>query len=222
MIRFRTTFLTLFGLALFFSACNKDEIPGEVVYTVTFTGTWSAQDHPTDYPSNAHFSRAIGWTHQPGAQFFEVGQLASEGMEVMAETGDVTPLDNEIQALVDAGQGLALIVGERLSTGTESATFEIGLSKDFPEVTLVTMIAPSPDWFVAVEAIKLLDGDEWMDNLVVDAITYDAGTDSGESFTSENMDTDPAENIQLLTAPPLGDGVAIDPPLVQFTFERKN
>ena len=217
----QTKLLTVFAFILLWSACKKDTPPGEVLYTVTFSGTWTSQDHPTDYPSNAHFSKAVGWSHEVGATFFELGQLATEGVKVMAETGDPSPLDEEIQALIDAGKGLDLIIGAQLSAGDESATFEIGVSEDFPLVTLVSMIAPSPDWFVAVENVALKAGDEWLDNLVVDATVYDAGTDSGESFKSANTATNPAGTINLLTVPPLGNGSTVDPPVARFSFERK-
>ena len=34
---------------------------------------------------------------------------------------------------------------------------DVAVTTDHPRVTLVTMIAPSPDWFVGVSGLSLLD-----------------------------------------------------------------
>jgi hypothetical protein len=56
------------------------------------------------------------------------------------------------------------------------------------------MIAPSPDWFVAGEADLFADG-QWVDQIVLDVISFDAGTDSGDTLTAVNSDTDPKQPI---------------------------
>jgi hypothetical protein len=73
------------------------------------------------------------------------------------------------------------------------------------------MIAPSPDWFVGVSGLELRPDGEWIGKLGVDLLPYDAGTDSGLSFTSPNNNTNPAEPITSLQGtfpfedtPPLG------------------
>lgn len=53
----------------FFSSCKPDE-PAErelliAKYKLTFDFKWNAQDFPIDYPSSAHFSKLIGWSHRP-------------------------------------------------------------------------------------------------------------------------------------------------------------
>ena len=64
------------------------------------------------------------------------------------------------------------------------------------------MLAPSPDWFVGVHGLNLLDQGAWLEEVVVDLFVYDAGTDSGSSYTAANEDTQPAENIFLIETPP--------------------
>ncbi|MEX0290724.1 MAG: spondin domain-containing protein [Flavobacteriaceae bacterium] len=189
-------------------------------YNVTFVGNWSATNHPTDFPAGDHFSPAIGMVHKQGAVFFEEGELASEGVEIMAETGGTDELSSEIDALVSSDMAAETIVGEGLASGFSEATFQITVTDDFPLVTLVSMIAPSPDWFVAVENVNLLDNGVFVDNLTVDATSYDSGTDSGTTFDSANADTDPAENISEITDAPLGNGTAVDPPMAMFTFVK--
>ena len=60
-------------------------------YQVTFDAAWSQQNHPADFPGNPHFSGLIGGTHQGSHSFWEVGSLASPGIESMAETGRPLP-----------------------------------------------------------------------------------------------------------------------------------
>ena len=61
------------------------QAPPEVEYTVVFEATWSAESHPDGFPPSPHFSGLIGGTHNDQVTFWEVGGLASPGMESMAE-----------------------------------------------------------------------------------------------------------------------------------------
>ena len=88
------------------------------------------------------------------------------------------------------------------------------ISEDFPLVTLVSMVAPSPDWFVGTSGVSLIENGYWVAENVVTLWPYDSGTDSGVSYTSPNQDTNPQEPISLITDGPLGNGV----PLGTFTF----
>lgn len=189
-------------------------------YNVTFIGNWNDTNHPTDFPSGDHFSPAVGMVHEAGATFFEEGALASDGVEEMAESGVNGTLRGEINDIVSGGTALSYIDGEGLLTGFSEATFQITVTQEHSQVTIVSMIAPSPDWFVAIENVDLLSNGTFVEDLTVDAITYDAGTDSGTTFTSANDDTDPADNISLITTAPLGNGTTVTPPLAMFTFNK--
>lgn len=185
-------------------------------YRVRFDGTWSAATHPISFPPNPHFSPLIGGTHDASVGFWSVGALASTGIKDMAERGLTTPLDNEIGSAITAGTAAGLITGSgiNLSPGNVSATFDIPQSH--PLVTLVSMIAPSPDWFVGVSGLSLLRNGEWVTQQVVPLFAYDAGTDSGTNYTSPNQITSPPQPIALSTAPPFTNGA----PLGIFTFTR--
>ncbi|NAS12000.1 spondin domain-containing protein [Poritiphilus flavus] len=203
-----------------FITVEEEAIETMATYNVTFVGNWNATNHPTDFPSGDHFSRAVGMVHQAGASFFEEGALATDGVEEMAESGVNGTLQAEIDDIVDGGTALSYINGEGLLTGFSEASFQITVTQEHSLVTLVSMIAPSPDWFVAIEDVDLLSNGTFVEDLTVDAITYDAGTDSGASFTSANDDTDPAENISLITTPPLGNGTTVSPPMAMFIFTK--
>ena len=182
-------------------------------YRVTWTATWSSATHPADFPPGAHFSALFGTTHDAGFTPWRLGELASPGIRRMAETGNNATLRTEIQAAIDAGTADTLIEGAGTgSPGQTSLTFEI--TKTHPLVGLVSMIAPSPDWFVGIESLALFENDRWIERLTVASHAYDAGTDSGSSFLSPNSVTSPA--IPISTIAPAGE----TRPFGSFTFER--
>ncbi len=192
--------------------------PGAALYTVTFESTWSAETHPADFPADAHFSSLVGATHGAGASLWEPGGLASPGIEEMAETGRTTLLDAEVDALIAAGTAGARLNGGNLpvSPGAVALTFEI--APDFPLVSLVTMVAPSPDWFVGVHGLSLRDGGgAWVPALTVELFAYDAGTDSGASYASADADTQPREPIARIAGYPFAVEGAVRP-VGTYTF----
>lgn len=189
-------------------------------YDLIFNATWSSQTHPVDFPSNSHFSGIIGMSHNDSSTLFVEGKLASLGIKNMAELGSKLALIDEINLKIGEGDGFYLISGEGInpSPGKVSAQLLVDQSHSFVSVT--SMIAPSPDWFIAASVQNLLQGGFWIDSLTVDVTSYDAGTDSGVTFKSANLTTNPPENIFKIDSPPLGlDGNVIS--LGTFTFIRR-
>lgn len=187
------------------------------VYDVVFDATWSATSHPGAYPFNAHFSPLVGGTHHAGISLWAPGGIASPGIENMAETGGQSPLTSEVDTAIAQGDAGVLITDgvAPSSPGTADATFTI--TEEFPLVSLVTMIAPSPDWFVGVHDLPLFENGQWRDDVVVELFAYDAGTDSGASFTAGDQDTSPQEPITRITTGPFVGTT----PLGTFTFTRR-
>jgi hypothetical protein len=185
-------------------------------YRVTFRATWSAQTHPLNFPASAHFSNLVGGTHDAGAQFWAPGQLASQGIKDMAERGLTAPLASEVTTEIGAGDADAVLLGGNIASSPGTTSFEFDVASAFPLVTLVSMIAPSPDWFVGVHDLALLQNGEWVPHLVVPLHGYDAGTDSGTDYTSPNQVTNPPQPIALLTAAPFASNDVCG----TFTFTR--
>jgi hypothetical protein len=192
---------------------------GSARYQLTFEATWSAVTHPTDFPPNPHFSGLIGASHSPAAYLWNEGETATPGIENMAETGAKSPLDSEIDALIANGRACAAISGGGINLAPGTVTVLLTVSQDCPVVSVVSMIAPSPDWFVGVSALSLYENGAWVEQRIVELFPYDAGTDSGGSYVSPNEPTGSAETIHRIeTEPLLIDGVV--PPLGTFTFSR--
>ncbi len=171
-------------------------------YTVTFESTWSGGTHPDDFPPGPHFSGLIGAAHGATATLWEPGQIASPGIESMAETGSKALLQSEVNDLITAGGALAVLSGGGIGTSPGSVMMTFELNTDFPLVSLVSMVAPSPDWFVGVNSLELFDGANWSPMETITLFTYDAGTDSGLMYTSPDADTQPPDPITLIEGYP--------------------
>ncbi len=186
-------------------------------YQVTFDATWSPATHPKAYPSGAHFSPLVGAVHRSGVVFWKKGKTATTGIEQMAELGATFALSQEVNDAILEGDASAVILGSGISSpGSTSVT--ITVSDETPAVTLVTMIAPSPDWFVGVTDLDLRDGADWLDRLVVPVYGWDAGTDDGKSFNAANDDSKPQKKVKRLKKGPFKSVKKV--PLGTFTFER--
>lgn len=193
-----------------------DPSANTATYRVVFDATWSRSTHPADFPSGAHFSPLIGAVHNDGVIFWALGDTATRGIEVMAETGGTGPLTSEIRAAMP-DRALAVINGRGLGSPASATITGVTVREDFPVVTLVTMIAPSPDWFVGVNGLSLLMGDgRWVDEVQVVLYPLDAGTDSGTGYRSANRDTSPRQSIRSLK----GVSPFSDAPIGTFTFTR--
>ena len=204
----------LMTVSLFCLALTSTATAQTAYYSVTFEATWSEVTHPTDFPPGPHFSGLVGGTHDASVSFWETGELASLGMKRMAEWGSQTELLAEVQAAIDAGQAGSTIADDPLWTVPGSTSIQVPVEPEFPLVTLVAMIAPSPDWFIGVRNLDLRPGGQWADEIVVDLFAYDAGTDSGPSYTSPDQATVPPEPIALIDGYPFTEGE----PIGTFTF----
>ena len=195
---------------------------GTATYELTFEATWTADTHPAGYPSNPHFSGLIGSTHNNAVELWSTGKTASDGIKQMAELGGKSALRSEINLAKDASNADMILDARGLGAppARVSTTFEIRAPWNL--VTVTSMLAPSPDWFVGVSGLNLLDEDmNWIDTVKVDLFVYDAGTDSGSDYTSPNQATSPRQNIQRIQESPfLVNGVVV--PVGTFRFELKS
>ena len=186
-------------------------------YTVKFTGAWTLAVTPDGLPSDAHFSRLVGGVHNGDVVFLTDTGPASPGVESMAEQGNTTLLKAEIKAAGD--DRLSVLEGTKVTIGpTASESFtEVALTTDHPRVTLVTMIAPTPDWFVGVSGLSMLDSlGGWRAARTVYLHPFDAGTEDGAGFSLSNAATDPPVYIASL----VGKGKFSAEPIATLTFTR--
>lgn len=209
------------GDTVFFQILGSPAAMDSAQYRLTFNSTWSAATHPTNFPSNEHYSPLVGGTHHAGAAFWEPGALATPGMKQMAETGSPSTLASEVNAAISDGNAEFVLSGGALGSSPASIDMTFTITQSHPLATVVTMIAPSPDWFVGVHGANLFIDGDWVDELTLILHPYDAGTDDGTTYQSSNSASNPPQTIQQITGFPLEyEGSAA--PFGSFTFTRIN
>ena len=165
-------------------------------YTVTFEGNWNLDSTPGGVVGGAHFTTLIGAVHNSGVTFWEPGGMATPGVEGVAETGGTGTFESEIR---NAGAAVKSAVKSGGVSATGMRTLEVEFSRTHPLLTLLSMIGPSPDWFVGVSGLSMLDeSGAWRSSHEVDLFPYDAGTEDGENFSLNNASTDPRGAITSL------------------------
>jgi len=170
-------------------------------YQIVFDATWSQATHPSNWPSPPHFSGLVGGTHNSRVHFHRLGEASSEGIQRMAEQGIQYTLLNEVSTAIAGGTTHLQLSGGGISPspGSVSLTFPEWARRDYTLVTLVSMIAPSPDWFMGVDSLNLFEDGQWATNNVVALYGMDAGTDDGASYESPNQNTDPRGVVSEFT-----------------------
>lgn len=175
-------------------------------YDISLTTIWTAAQH-TSVPGSAHWSNLIGATHNIENEFVSIGENASLGIKNVAEFGSNTAITNEINAAISATNADQLLQQGFPFGAQETAAFtNVLVSENFPMITLVSMVAPSPDWFIAVNSENLRSGNTavnngWKGTYTIDVFAYDAGTDNGSNYTSANSANTPVPVSMITQAP---------------------
>lgn len=174
-------------------------------YNVVFESFWNASDHGT-LPPSPHWSQLVGANHNSNVSFLNLGGIATQGIENIAESGSITVFkDNEVATSVTNGDTQQFINGGGLGSATGTISISaLEVNENFPLLTLVSMIAPSPDWIIATNSINLRNAGntDWQNLIEIDLFVYDAGTDSGGSYTAANADITPHIAINSLKGIP--------------------
>ncbi len=203
MVALLTLLFALFvGVTGLVSAETHSSTLSPARYRITFDANWSATNHPdAGFPvGSAHWSPMAGMLHNSSVTVWENGGMASAGVERVAETGGTGTLMDEYTAALNAGNANAwLIDGFSPFSGVSTASVEVTATTDFPLLSVVSMIAPSPDWFAGVSSLSLLDDTgNWKSTIAVPLYPYDAGTEEGTEYRGDNPATLPQEPISSL------------------------
>ncbi len=164
-------------------------------YDIVFTSNWEA--HGT-IPANAHFTELVGATHNSNVTFFEIGEQVSSGVELVAELGSSGTFRNtDVTNAINTNNADQYIDGPNLffnDVGRTISINDLSVNSKYPLISLISMIAPSPDWIIAVNSLSLIDGDgQWIPQITLDLYPYDAGTEEGTGYSLNNSSTIPQE-----------------------------
>jgi len=206
----------------------QEFMPDTMKYRVQINVTWNSTS-PGWPDQNAHFSWMGGGTHNANVKFWEVGTLASPGMDKMSVTGVTNILVDEVEAEIANGNA-EHVIEEKHWFCPDGIThpscgvlwFDIVVTRDFPLVTMASMLGPSPDWFIGTESLSMLDANgAFIPQITHELFPYDAGILSDNSvLESDCCEREPLsvpqQDIHLIT---VESGELIGPgSLGQMTF----
>ncbi|MDH7446958.1 spondin domain-containing protein [Aquimarina sp. 2201CG14-23] len=170
------------------------------VYDIVFTSNWDAHGA---LPGSAHFTELVGAAHNNMVTFLELGGFATPGIEDVAELGLFSDFRDEVNIAIAASNSDQFIEGSNLFPTPSNKTITISdltISSNYPLISLASMIAPSPDWMIAVNSVSLIDGGgQWIPQITMDLFPYDAGTEEGTGYSLDNSSTNPHEAISMLS-----------------------
>ena len=203
--------LTLLTFILFASCKKQDIVKQEIItpvmietpvpyseasYKMTVSLNWQAPQFTV--PTNAHVTTLIGMIHSKDTSLWMPGTKASKGLEDVAEVGNATYMNQELDAVIAANKALSKFgISAPAVTGTVS--MDLNFNTNFPCISFASMIAPSPDWFMGLHDVNLFQNRKWLSDTTINILLYDAGTEDGDVFGYDNPATNPQQNISLLT-----------------------
>lgn len=183
------------------------EQPEQATYAITFDPALSSnaflQAAGADpYPDGVTAADGLMMAeHAEDIVIWEDGGMASDGLRMLAESddGDPAALIAEAEALgarpVRFQDGAAIL-------NLLTVDMEITLNYAAPCVTYANAITPSPDWFVGFHICAVDEEGVWKEEIAFTAVAWDAGTDDGDDYTSEDAASDPQQPIRQLDKAP--------------------
>jgi hypothetical protein len=179
---------------------------GPAEYTIVVKSTWTKANHPFEYPAagaltGPHFSGVIGAAHNASYSIFSEGSLPTPGLERLSEQGKHDPLDAEINAATAAATAGPIFQTGPLRDFADSLVGTVQVDSAHPMVSLVMMVAPSPDWFTGVSNVNLMENGAWVASRTLDLLAYDSGGDDGATYKAPDRDTKPKKPTSKASTP---------------------
>ncbi len=141
------------------------------------------------------FTPILAAAHRRNINLFTVGEPASEELSILAESGEIAPLNETLLSLPNLVSNTSTTAG-MLGPG-ESATMIIETQRRFNQLSVAAMLIPTNDTFFALDSARL---PIWGNREVVYYVpAFDAGSEPNDQL---------CENIP---GPPcFGEGVSED------------
>ncbi len=129
----------------------------------------------TNITKGQTFTPILVVSHRSGVHLFELGQAASPELAVIAESGNIMPLEALLSTMPDE-IGDTNTNGALLGPG-ETAVISIAAGGQIQNLSLAGMLIPTNDTFVALDDIALPTGFSPSHFL---AVAYDAGSEEND------------------------------------------
>eukprot|EP00062_Callorhinchus_milii_P022762 gi/632980897/ref/XP_007907292.1/ PREDICTED: spondin-2-like [Callorhinchus milii] len=166
-------------------------------YSVKFSAEWNTLSFPKQYPTHrppAQWSLLFGCVHSDDFTLWAEGDMASAGVKLFAEDGNPDLLLEEVNITE------VVFTADPITLGEGNTCTMLTATPSHPLVSFLVRVIPSPDWFLGASRVNLCEGDEWRESISLDLFPWDAGTDSGFTFSSPNFPTSPQEPVFKITA----------------------
>lgn len=122
------------------------------------------------------FTPILVATHKKASPLFTLGTPASDELIAVAESGNITPFSD---ALVDSGLAYATATNGALLGPGETATIQVAMHGQFRYVSLVSMMVPTNDGFIAINGVK---GPKRHKTIRLVSPAYDAGSETNDEL----------------------------------------
>jgi hypothetical protein len=156
--------LTLATIALLAGFGNSYAAEFDVEIINLTRGSWFTPFLVSAHPSHTHL--------------FKAGNAASENLQAMAEGGDISGLTNDLDGL--GAINVTNPAGGLLAPGTRTtASFNTNYAPANKRLSIVSMILPSNDGFMGLDAIKI---PRKPGVYTYDIDIYDAGTEANDEI----------------------------------------
>lgn len=182
--------------------------PAEATYDITFLPSITSNatllafvPDAKPYPEGVTAADGLMMAEHPeDIVIWEDGGMASEGLKSLAESDDGDPA-----ALIAEAESMGAVV--RFRNGAQILNLlqndmEITLAYTAPCVTYANAITPSPDWFVGFRICAVDEEGVWKEEIAFTAVAWDAGTDDGDDYPSDDAPSDPQQPIRQLDKAP--------------------
>jgi hypothetical protein len=163
----------------------------KATYTIKFITAWG-QDPLINHPENPHTGNMFLVTHDQNFKLFEVGKLASNGVSVTSMYGTI----DDLKQMVKDNDSIGNVVTAPVLMAPGRTNMSIDVTADKSNLSFVTMIAPSSDWFTGF-SLKLIQNGKWINNGTIPLYVYIAGTDSNQGFVTEHIPRQVPEPISV-------------------------
>ncbi|XP_068596656.1 spondin-2a [Brachionichthys hirsutus] len=176
---------------------------GPASYILVFTGHWSPRAFPKQYPlfrPPAQWSKLMAVSHNRHFHLWEEGVPAGAGLRSFAELGLTVELMKAAKEARKRRHVGAMYRTAGIPNGIGHSSTELLVLPRSSLLSLMVKIIPSPDWFVGVDSLNLCQDNQWKQEVTIDLRPFDAGTDSGFTFSSPNFPTSPPDNITKITS----------------------
>lgn len=178
---------------------------GSATYNVTFQNFLTTSDFGDLIPpTGLVFSPLAGASHSNRQSFFTIRGFASPEVEQIAENGVNELFVTRAKMLSMMGGGVKTVASvEGLTLPGHASVLTFDVDCEHPFITVLGMIAPSPDWIVQINNRNTFVDGMFLKYMAGDLIAYDGGTDDGREFTdpmdlSLDLPTEPKQNIAPL------------------------